>query len=75
MSTQDETFFDHLCDRTLAIQILFAIALTFFVINVPLLLFVYEWGSANNVVTVFNVVGSGAFMAVSYYAIRKCREL
>jgi len=74
MSYQDQTFFEVLCDRVLAIRILFGISLMFFVLSFPLLFF-YEWGSANSVVTVLNAVGSAAFTAVSYYAVRKCREL
>jgi hypothetical protein len=74
MSYEDPTFFELLCERSLAIRILFGVSLMFFVLSFPLLFF-YEWGSANSVVTVFNVVGSAAFMSVTYYTIRKCREL
>jgi len=74
MSYEDPSFFELLCDRSLAIRILFGVSLTFFVLSFPLVFF-YEWGSANSVVTVLNVVGSAFFMTISYYAVRKCREL
>lgn len=74
MSYQDQTFFEVLCDRVLAIRILFGVSLTFLVLSFPLLFF-YEWGSANSVVTVLNVVGAAFFTGVTYYAIQRCREL
>lgn len=74
MSYQDPSFFELLCDRKLAIKILFGLALTFFVLNLPLV-FVFEWGSANNVITVLNLFGSGGFVVGCYYVIRKCRTL
>lgn len=73
MSYDDPTLLDALCDRVRAVGILFGIATMFLVLNVPLL-FVYEWGSANSVVTVLNVVGSCVFVVGSYAAIRTCRE-
>jgi len=64
---------DLLCDRYKGLQILLGIALTFFVITFPML-FIYEWGSANSVVTVMNVFGSTAFAVGTYLVMRKCNR-
>jgi len=74
MSHQNPTFFEALCDRVLAIRILFGVSFMFFILSLALVFF-YEWGSAESVVTVLNLVGSAVFASASYYAVRKCREV